>query len=327
MNEKNPLNVVATDDKTPKKPIQNKQYSRGSSQAKFDRLWLQEPERFDVSRTARERIRIKRTLKLIDETISPSEKKIADIGCGSGVMSRKLRDKGATVDAVDVSRNALKELEKSDCERIHPIQDYMPNTKLEDDHYDIVVATELIADLDTAQYRVFFSELARIVNAEGYVVCSTPIDIQSENALQHFAELAGTEFDHLQWRFSYHYIQIKFVDFFKAPYRFVKASKDKTYREKSIHKRYSVNKWWFKINSAKPLCYLWTVIKPIMFPFLKLLENNESIVLNLEKLTKLFWKDSAISHAIFIAKRRPIVPPTQKEFQPHELKHKKQVWE
>lgn len=327
MTDQNPLKVVSATDESPSTHSKQRKNPRAESQARFDRLWLQEPERFDVEASARERSRINRTVELIRETLPLSEKLIADLGCGSGVMSRKLRDEGATIDAVDISQNALKELQKQDYQGIHPIHDYVPNTELKGDHYDVVVAAELIADLEENQYRIFFSELARIVNAEGYVVCSTPIDIQSENALQRFAELAGTEFDQFKWVFSYHYLQIKLLDFFKAPYRFVKASNNKLYREKSLSKRFSVNKWWFKINSTAPLCYLWTVVKPLMSPFCKLLENNESVLHGLESLTKLFWKDSAISHAIFIAKRRPIIPPTEKEFQPKELKHKKQVWE
>jgi 2-polyprenyl-3-methyl-5-hydroxy-6-metoxy-1,4-benzoquinol methylase len=324
---KNPLKVVTTDQKNCDATPKRKGSSRERTQAKFDRLWLQEPERFDLSKSARELNRLDRTLDLIKETISPSGKQVVDLGCGSGFMSRMLRDAGGTVDAVDVSQIALKHLKEHDCEKITPINDYIPDSKLADSHYDIVVATELIADLDTNQYRIFFSELVRIVDSEGYVVCSTPIDIQSEDALQQFAGLATTEIDIHKWVFSYHYLQIKFLDFFKAPSRFVKGSKNKQYREKSLEKRYSLTKWWFKINSTKPLCYIWTVIKPIMSPFCKLLENSKCILMNLEKLTKFFWKDSAISHAIFIGKRKPIIPPTEKQFQPKEMKHKKQVWE
>ncbi|MEM1282549.1 MAG: class I SAM-dependent methyltransferase [Chlamydiota bacterium] len=327
MNRKNPLEIVSTDNKSQEKHNKNKRHSRQEAQANFDRLWLQEPERFDVTRSARERTRVQRTIQLLKDVISPKEKTVADIGCGSGVISKKLRDEGATVDAVDVSQNALKELQTKNFEGIHPIHDYMPNTNLKDSHYDIVLATELIADIPPDQYRIFFSELARVVNAEGYVICSTPIDIQSENALERFAELASTEFNITKWTFSYHYLQIKFLDFFKAPHRFVKASKNKIYREKSLNKRYSLSRWWFKINSTPPLSYLWIVIKPLMYPFCSLLEDNETVLLNLEKVTKFFWKESGISQAIFIAKRKPIIPPTEKEFQPKELKHKKQVWE
>lgn len=324
---KNPLSILASDENHDAATPKQKSNPRQEAQAKFDRLWLIEPETFDLTEHARELSRLARTLELIEETGSLANKQVADLGCGAGVFSRMMRDAGAAVDAVDISQNALKKFTSIDSKDIRLIQDYMPHTLLEDSRYDIAVAADLIAYLDQSQYRLFFSELARIVKAKGYAVCSTAIDIYSENALQQFAELAATEFDNFKWIFSYHFLQIKLLDYFKAPKRFARAAKDKLYREKALSKRYSVARWWFKVNSTAALGAFWRLITPLSTPFCSLLERNGSLLIFLEKLSKMLWGNAAISHAIFIAERRPLFPPLTKEEQPKELKHKKQVWE
>jgi len=327
-NKKNSLNIIAVDQQVSKHQTRASKISRREeSQARYDRLWLKDPEQFNSSRTVIEIERLKRTGLLISEYIDLNEKQVADLGCGSGIFSRQLRDSGALVQAIDVSQNALRELQKHDCTNIAPVHDYIPKSLLSDDTFDLVVATELIAHLNESEYRIFFSELARIMKSEGFVLVSTSIDIHSENALQRFADLASTEFDISEWKFSYHYLSIKCLDFFKAPARFVKANKDPNYREKSLEKRFSLGKWWFRINSTKIMSAFWTVVKICSSPIVCFLNSNYTTLIVFEKISKLLWKESAISHAMLIGKRRPIMPPITEEMQPNEIKHKKQVWE
>ncbi len=327
MNEK-PLKIVSVEtSKTSGSTKKIRKSQRETLQAQFEREWLNSPEKFNPLKNIQERKRLDRTLSLIRGIIDPKGKRIVDLGCGSGFFSRMMRDAGGVVDAVDISQNALKQLSTHDCTGITVKHEYMPKTLLEDNTYDIVIGTDLIAHLDESDFRIFFSELARIVKAEGYVVSSTPIDIHSENALQRFADLASTELDIVEWRFSYHYLYIKLCDYLKGPERFAKAWKDKLYRKKSIAKRFSLNRWWFTVNSSVALGWFWNIVQFVSRPILKFIENNSSVLLVLEKISRMLWNESAISHAIFIGKRRPILPPTIEDMQPKEMKHKKQVWE
>mgnify|MGYP000311196846 CR=1 FL=1 len=325
---KNSLNVIEeTQRNTELNPKEEKITKKELAQAIFDRIWLQNPEKFIHNNSILEKEKQNLILLLITKYLDLREKKVVDIGCGAGILSRKLRDLGAEVYAVDVSQNALKELKKDEYDHITPLHDYVPNSLLPDDAYDLVVATNLIADLDPSEYRMFFSELARIVNSKGYVLCSTSIDINSEDALQLFADLAATEFEFMEWNFCYHRLNIKILKFFKAPLRFIKAWKDKKYRTKEISNRNYLYKFWFKINSRMPLVFLWYCLQYVTIPIVNYLEKNKFVATFLEKLSKFLWQESAISYAIFIGKRRSFTPQQLKEGHQEEMKHKKQLWE
>lgn len=324
--DREPLKVVATERKSGGEEATQKRNLRVEAEAKFDRLWHSEPERFDYSGNEKEKLRLLRTLELIEEKSSISGKSIVDLGCGKGYLAREMAKGGACrVDAVDISKLALKELEGDKGEVIHPRCDYVPRTLLDDESYDIVIATELIAELDESQYRLFFSELARLVKREGFVVCSTAIDLSSEDALQRFADLASTELEVIKWRFSYHYLAIKFADFFAAPSRFLRAASDPRFRKEMLKSSTPLSKWWFRINSSKPLSFFWRLLAPLSSPLSRLFVSNRPLLLALERATKALFSESGISDALFIAKRRPLAFPPEKR--PHELKHKKEVWE
>lgn len=309
------------------KPNEEKITRRELAQAIFDRIWLQNPEKFNPNNSVLEMEKQSLIISLITKYLDLHEKKVVDLGCGAGILSRKIRDLGAEVYAVDISQNALKELKKNEYNRITPLHDYVPNSLLPDDAYDLVVGSDIIADLDESEYRMFFSELARIVNLKGYVVCSTSIDINSEDALQLFADLAATEFEFIEWNFCYHRLNIKILKFFKAPFRFIKAWKDKKYRKKEISKRNSLYKFWFNINSRIPLVFFWYCLQYITNPIANFLEKNKLMGTFLEKVSKFLWQESGISYAIFIGKRRSLTSQQSKENHPDEMKHKKQLWE
>ncbi len=149
-------------------------------QAKFERLWLLDPQSFNPLRNCMERERLERTWLLLNRHVNPSAKETADIGCGAGVFCRRLRDAGARVKAIDIAENALKCFKAEDSHNIELKQDAMPDTSLSDHSYDIIICTELIAQLSRDDYRLFFAELSRLIRPDGYLVCSSPIDIYSE---------------------------------------------------------------------------------------------------------------------------------------------------
>lgn len=319
----NPLKIVESG---PKKEnwVSDKKNPRQEAIAKFNRLWLINPEQFDPMRNSMEKIRIERTVSLFPDL---KGKRAADLGCGSGVLSRLIRDHGASVDAVDVATNALKELEKSNCSGITPLQDYVPRTKLSDDTYDLVIAAELVAYLPVDEYRLFMSELARIVKPGAKVICSTPIDIYSTDSLERFINLSETEFQPDEWKLSYHKYWIKLNDLLDAPLRFAHAGSDADYRNLKIQERNGFTKTWFRWNSARPICYLWKVVSLISGPIHSLYKNSRFILISLEKICKAIASQTGISHAIWIGVRRPLVEYTPPSEQPKVHLGKKQVWE
>lgn len=323
---KHPLHVVSSEEHSPP-PSPSSTSKRAETEARFDRIWLQTPQKLDSSRSALQKERIARTLKLLQHHRNPSGSLAVDLGCGNGYLTRQLRDLGAHVQAVDISGNALKELKKHDCTHIEPIQDYLPKSTLPDEGYDIVIAGDLIAYLDPKDYRLFFSELSRIVKKEGFIVFSTPIDIYSENALQTLIDYVTTEFVIDKWLLSHHALLIRLLDFFKAPERFAKARSDKNLRKRALEKRVSFNRWWFSINSSPLLGLVWSGIRHITNPIACFLENSPKIIKNLEKLSKWMGSENSISHIILIGTRKTILPPAIESMQPKEPKHKKQLWE
>lgn len=328
---KDRLNIVSVTNKNETTALANssRKNRKEEARAKFERLWLTDPEQFDPNRNAMERERVIRTWHLIDEVLQPKDKKIADLGCGSGVFAIELAKRGGHIDAVDIASNALKIIKEkySDKSNITTIQDYVPNTKLRDDHYDAALSTELIAYLDPEQYRLFFSELSRIIHADGHVFCSTPIDIDSDDALQRFISLAETELKVHKWIFSHHAFYIRLNQFFTAPQRFAKAGKDPEYRQHSLDKRKGISKWWFEINSAPTPAKIWSGIQFIVKPITNFLEQSHSTLILLEKICRIISSDAGISHVIFVGTRRPLVEHVKEDEIPIERKQRKQVWE
>jgi len=290
------------------------------TQAHFEHLWKTNPEQFNPLRNVMERERLERTWNLIQSSIAIKGALVADLGYGSGILSKRLHDAGAHVHAVDIASTAL---EKD--ANIETYQGCLPKTILADDTYDLVLCTDVIAYLHPNEYRLLISELARLVKPTGSVICSTSLDIETESPLSRFRSLAETEFDVTSWSLSHHSTYIRIRDFLEAPRRFCKARGNDAYRLNALEKRQGLAKWWFKWNSRAPLFFFWAILQYPIKPLTHLLRNSRWVLLKLEAFSRFLWNDSGISHAIFAAKRRPLAP-TPKTL-PEERKHKKQVWE
>lgn len=295
-------------------------------QAKFERLWLLHPEQFNPLRNCMERERLERTWSLLTHYIHPHEKFMADIGCGAGVFSRRLRDAGAKVDAIDIAENALKYMREQDTHDITPKQDAMPSTMLPDQAYDAIVCTELIAELPPEDYRLFFSELSRLIKPNRYVICSSPLDIRTEGGVKKLMELAETEFTIDGFVLSYHALYIRLKNFFKAPGRYVKGWKDPHFRQQEQERRAGFSRFWFRLHSTPPLVWLWIPISWLFIPILATFRNSHYLLIGLEKICQFLWDESGISHIIFIGKRRPFSPEAPQPT-PIERPKKKQIWE
>lgn len=284
---------------------------------KFEKLWQTDPAQFDPERNCLERERLQRTLTLLP----PIYSHVADLGCGSGYFSKKLRDLGAQIDAVDIAATPLKALNN-----IHTLQQYVPRTTLPDEHYDLVLCTELIAYLPESEFRLLFSEIARIIKPEGTLICSTPLDTQSEDALQRFATLVESEFTLDKWIISHHLFYLHLKDFCAAPARFVRARNDSDYRHEQLAQRKGFSKAWFRLNSHPIPALLWAPVQFIANPIVRLIRQSRTLLLTLEKLCRFLLPDSGITHAIISAHRRNLEKIPEDE-QPIERKSKREVWE
>lgn len=327
MTQNNPLQVAFTDDKPNMGRIANSKARKQEIQALMERMWLQNPKQFDPQRDCIERQRIHATFNAIEAATTLSGRSTVDLGCGSGVLSCMLRDSGAHVDAVDAAGNALALLKTGNMDNITAIQDCLPNTSLNDNAYDVVVCTEVIAYLRQNEYRLLMAEMARLVKSGGFVVCSTPLDINTENPLDRFATLAETEFTVDKWIVHYHLLLIKLCGFFEAPAAYVKANGDKHLREKEIKARRSIGRFWFRINSSTAGALIWRVISLASNPLARFFRQSQKSMNILESITRFFWSDAGISHALFVGKRRPLTFDVKPDAVPRELKHKRQVWE
>jgi len=322
-----PLKIIQTDSKKPNDTTSNKQTRRLEIQAVMERLWREDPRQFNPERDCIQLQRIQRTSQAILDTIALENRFAADLGCGEGHFSRILRDHGCTVHAIDIASKALECVKANGVQNITPIQDCLPMTKLQDNSYDIVVCTEVIGYLEPVEYRMLMSELARLVKTEGFVVCSTALDIDTEAPLQNFATLADTEFNIEKWVLSHHRLWIKVCRCLEAPSRLVQASHNHEFRQKLLAEKSPLTRWWFRLNTNRPFSWLWKGTNLIAAPMANGIKQSSWIMKRLESVCRFLWNDSGISHALFIGKRRPLAFPVKPGEIPQERKQKREVWE
>lgn len=267
--------------------------------AKFERLWLQNPEQFNPMRSCMHIERLERSWTLLLSHGDIHSKRIADIGCGEGTFSRRLKEAGATVEAVDIAENALRCFRQAGADGITLIRDGMPDTSLSSHQFDIVVSTDLIAYLSKDDHRLFFAELSRLLKPEGVLLCSTPIDIYSEGGMERLLELAQTEFDILQLFPSYYALYLRLKGVFDFPTT--------------------------RLNNGKMGKPLWKCLQFLFSPFVSLLKKNRRLMLGLEKICRFCSDQSGISHVIFLAKRRELKKVNPEDIPVEPLK-KREVW-
>lgn len=328
MTMKDPLQISSVQ---PLKNAQTPAYTRGARrqevEATMERLWLTEPEQFNTERSGVQRKRVASTIKTIKDHINLLGKRCADLGCGAGTISHLLCNEGARIDAVDIASRALELLKAKGLQNVAAIQDCLPATRLEDGVYDLVVCTETIGYLQPNEYRLLFAELSRLVTKNGIVVCSTPLDIYSENALERFSALAETEFEIDEWILCYDRLWMKCCWFFEAPALYIKSSADTLERKKELKKRKGLGRWWFQANTTKSMAMLWRLLEPLSSHIAFAIKQSDLLIAFFEKCTKFLWDESGISHALFVGKRRPLAFPLPPTEMPMEPKHKREVWD
>lgn len=165
---------------------------RERQQAQWEAFW--QKNRDDSTASAWEEERFFRTLELLKKHSEIRGKRCVDLGAGAGIFTRMLTENGAFVTALDISQTALELCQNGCTTNIEIIRDSLPKTRLADSSFDLVVCLDLIADLEERDYRLCVSEWARLIQGAGCLICSTPLDTASEDALERFVALVQTEF-------------------------------------------------------------------------------------------------------------------------------------
>jgi len=173
------------------------------------KTWEENPDRFDTNTSPIERLRIQRSKQILSPFLEPKTLKIIDLGCGKAPLSSFLLGSNYEVHALDITKIPLESLDK----KISTYVDTLPETKLPDRAFEGVIATDVIASLLPTDFRLFFSECARIAKPSAWLLCSTALDMNSDTAAESFLELLKTEWEIVDIVYSYHNLFLKL----KAP--------------------------------------------------------------------------------------------------------------
>ncbi|MBW2966379.1 class I SAM-dependent methyltransferase [Candidatus Woesearchaeota archaeon] len=110
-------------------------------------------------------------LKLLFETIGEG-KKVLDVGCGNGYITKKMVDQGNEVIGMDISANAIKE-----ARRINPDIKFIccsaeQRYPFKNEKFDIVFAGEVIEHIYDTSF--MFSEINRVLKNKGLLILTVP---------------------------------------------------------------------------------------------------------------------------------------------------------
>lgn len=164
---------------------------RSLYQARLERKWLNTPTE---TPSTQELLRRERLCRFIIEESPLQGLSVLDIGCGDGFFARFLRDHGAHVTAIDGAHNALRCFESLGAEGIIFHQDVFPDLRLPDQAFDLILAFDLLAELDGKDYRLAMSELSRLIKPQGKILVATPLDPDTADPLLYLQKLMETEF-------------------------------------------------------------------------------------------------------------------------------------
>lgn len=255
----------------------------------FDRKWLQNPQQFSCSNII-DKKRISRSKQAIKKYFL-KKGSVVDIGCGFGELSLYCRSLKHPVTACEISINALKQLESLEKFNISIRTEQLPFTSFDDKCFDNLLCTDTIGDLSPREYRLTFSELSRILNHDGILVCSTEFDHKAYLPHRTFIKLAGTEFHFIDATYSYHYLYERLQYILSLPKCILS--------EQSI-----IKSKWKKVFLSPPFTFILKIINKSFSPISLYLENNKNTVGILEAVTKFIFNERGITHIIYIGKKK-----------------------
>lgn len=206
-----PLHVLSGDEQEPVLMKESPCTHRQRRRAHWDRLWLTDPEQAvrasEWVQGEVEKQRMASIWSLLQLCAPYTDKRIVDLGCGAGVLTLRLQQAGAKVDAVDLSKCALRRLEEQQAASAHPIRTvraYVPYTELEDAAYDLVLCSGLMGELSREEQRVLIAEVYRLVHPDGRILLATSMDTTTDGALEKWHHLLETELEIIEEQRLYH---------------------------------------------------------------------------------------------------------------------------
>lgn len=335
--ERRPLHIVTGDTNEPRRsfskdrgvsPLEER---AAATRAHYERLWLLTPEIFDPNRNAIERERIHRLEQPLKELVEARRQaRAADLGFGWGTLTTRLRDYGATVDAVDIASQALQHFEKRHREGIHLHREALPESSLSENTYEVVLCSELIADMHPNDQRLLISEIYRLLKTDGTAVIATALDIDSEGALQQLCNLVETELIVEHITKSYHAYYIRLLRLLRYPARIVRMRADQVYYEQQLSKRTRIASGWLRLQCKQPFYAIWWLLEIFTRPLVQFVEQSPTMLRMLESLCRTFKPEDGVSHAILLARRKSLEESaeTKASTMSRPLQHlRERVWE
>lgn len=323
----NPLQVISSPSER-KAPTRTNRMEE--ARAKFERLWLTDPEQFNPNRSAIERERIERTWSLLKPLLKKPDLKVLDIGFGWGVLADRIHQAHTEVDGVEIASNAIKHFESLYGNRIRLIRDAAPDTSLPNSHYDLVICTDLIAELHSHDQRLLISELYRLIKPDGHILLSTGFDVDTDGAFERFQALVETELSIAQAKLSAHTYYLNLLRGLGLSARYLKARNDASYRQLQLNKRSGWGRTWFNLQLQYPLYAFWWTLNILTAPLARRLTQSRWMLLQLEKVCHTLDPQEGISHAIVVAIRKPLeesAESAESHMSPPTQRLRERIWE
>lgn len=126
---------------------------------------------------------LSRRKKVLNLAGDVSQKKILDVGCGSGIFMADFIKKGAYVAGIDYSQRMLDLAQELLVKLKLPKTKYVlskasaTNIPFKDHYFDIVLATGLTDYLSDQENKLFFKDAARVLKKDGMIIVSFPSQI------------------------------------------------------------------------------------------------------------------------------------------------------
>jgi len=96
---------------------------------------------------------------------------ILDVGCNTGYLGRKLKEKGIISDGIDINKKALKEAKKI-YRNVYWRDLYIPNLKLGNNKYDYIIFSDILEHLPRPD--LLLKDTKQYLKKSGKVIASIP---------------------------------------------------------------------------------------------------------------------------------------------------------
>lgn len=128
----------------------------------------------------------------------PPPLKILDVGCGTGVLSRLLVERGYNVIGVDISENAINKCKRKGLNAYQ--QDLGERLLFRDEEFDCILMSEVIEHISDTFF--VLHELNRVLKTGGVFILTTPNSVFITRRLRYLMGKTSTEtqnFSHLRF--------------------------------------------------------------------------------------------------------------------------------